>query len=202
MIRLGLVIAAIAVPLMPPLAEAAKCPSGQIYRVSKKTCQSKAIAIKLGIIKPARGSKAKAAKSKRNNTIVKAAIHTRVAQPVATPAPLPEITQSGNSAKSASPEPVSTKRTPDQTQAVATPNSTPVADPIAAIAAAAPAEQTKPMRTRMVKATYFTAAPGLPPATPRDSAIVKRAVLSLLKNRLLDHAERNRRMYMERAEKN
>jgi hypothetical protein len=68
MIRLGLVIAAIAVPLMPPLAEAAKCPSGQIYRVSKKTCQSKAIAIKLGIIKPARGSKRQQGKSRKIKT--------------------------------------------------------------------------------------------------------------------------------------
>ncbi|MGE3247825.1 MAG: hypothetical protein AB7J19_15975, partial [Beijerinckiaceae bacterium] len=44
--------------LAAPVAEAARCPSGQIWRVSKKTCMNKAAAIKAGIFKARKGKKA------------------------------------------------------------------------------------------------------------------------------------------------
>jgi len=50
-------LAALWLPLAGPAA-AADCPSGQIYRVSKKVCVDKAEAVKLGIIRPAPGKAA------------------------------------------------------------------------------------------------------------------------------------------------
>ena len=49
---------AFAVPALTTEAQAAKCPSGQFWRVSKKICQDKSIGYKLGIFKKKKSTKA------------------------------------------------------------------------------------------------------------------------------------------------
>ena len=56
---------AFAAGMFATAAEAARCPSGQIYRVSKKTCMDKGAAIKAGIYKPGKASR----KSRGKNAI-------------------------------------------------------------------------------------------------------------------------------------
>jgi hypothetical protein len=46
------ILAAALTALAPAAAEAARCPKGQIYRVSHGICQSKATAIRQGVYRP------------------------------------------------------------------------------------------------------------------------------------------------------
>ncbi len=198
MFRMGVVIAAFAMPLIPTLAEAAKCPSGQIYRVSKKKCQSKALAIKLGIIKPGKVKKSRIRKSRQRKPVRKIAIHRKPAIEAPVSSPAVESPQRPAPTQSVRTEQPATRTTTSQNLSTVR-DSAGKESPVSAIASAAPSDKAKPITTRMVKATYFTATPGFQPASSRDSAIVKRAVLNLLKDRLRDHAERNRRMYIDRG---
>ena len=183
MIKLGIVTAAIAVFVTASAAEAARCPSGQIWRVSKKMCQDKAIAVKLGIIKAGKG-KAQFVKKRKPGK------PRKVSAPKTPPTPA-AVTQAPQDKPVAEPT-VATK--PEIKQ-----------DPFQAITAVAPMQgvrpspESKPLPTQMVKAMYFNTAPGQNPASAHNSAIARRAVLNLLKTRLQIHIERNRNYYIDRA---
>lgn len=114
-------------------AEAARCPSGQIYRVSKKTCMDKALAIKLGIIK-----------SRKSN---KAAVRKRSGKPAANlpaktplPAPRPKV----DAARS---------REPAETG-----GATSAATPAMPVAGSRP--EISPVPIRKVKPVYIRPTPG------------------------------------------
>ena len=240
MIRLGIVTATLTVLVSTGAAEAARCPAGEIWRVSKQKCQSKALAIKLGIIKPGKG-KAQFIKKRRSSgplnilptnkpvsrasraarkRVRKIPIHRPAAgapEPaataVATPAIKTQPTETALPANAAKPAtngapaiqsgvPVKAAASPPAGKAVSSTDK-PAAkkdpfkkDPFAAITAAAPLNGTRPMGTRMVEASYFNATPGRKTSNPRDDAMVRRAVLNLLKSRLQAHAERNRQHYI------
>jgi hypothetical protein len=197
MIRMGIVTAAIAVLVSAGAAEAARCPSGQIWRVSKKMCQSKALAVKLGIIKSGKG-KAQFVKKRKS-------IKPRAAAATNKPAPADAAPKPAVIAKPAveKPAPVTSQPAPPQAIKAESPK-----DPFQAITAIAPLrgaqpaqraavlQGAQPLPTRMVKAMYFSSATGSNPVSARDSAIARRAVLNLLKSRLEVHVERNRHRYI------
>ncbi len=239
MIRLGIVTAALTVLVTTGAAEAARCPAGEIWRVSKKKCQSKALAVKLGIIKPGKG-KAEFIKKRRTSgplnilpgkkpvSRVSRASRKRVrkipiyrpaagepvpASPAATATPATR-TQPGETALPAiaakpakndapaiqSGAPVKAAANPPEGKAVsATEKPAAKKDPFAAITAVAPLKGAKPIGTRMVEASYFNVTPGRKASNARDDAMVRRAVLNLLKSRLQAHAERNRQHYITAA---
>ncbi|MCC2096189.1 MAG: hypothetical protein KDJ29_04825 [Hyphomicrobiales bacterium] len=253
--------AAFALPALTTDAFAARCPSGQFYRVSKKICQDKSIGYKLGIFKrkgsakAQRKAKATPPESVSPKPLSSKTVSSKSAAPEAASAPkpvaaTPEPKQPGIEkpapVAAASPEPA-TKATP-QTGSVSAPAiKTPIirmkkaaapeaektgktnkaadvatgnvsgvtastiatgSNPLAAIAAAtrpgskqreAARLADKPLETRLVKATYFTANGALAQMAPSDSIVAKRAVLNLLKSRLHLHAERNRAIIIRRA---
>jgi hypothetical protein len=229
---------AFAVPALTTEAQAARCPSGQFWRVSKKICQDKSIGVKLGIFKSKKANKtrrkAKAEPPKPAPEPKPVAETAEPEKPAAEkPSPVasakPETVTENTPVTAGSTTSVLASKTPiirlkrPVTAALKTPSPAEVQKP----AAAAPAPEAvksgatgsplnaitaatrpdtsrpteKPLETRLVKATYFTATPsGLAAQTaPANTETARRAVLNLLKSRLHTHAERNRDTIIRRA---
>jgi len=225
---------AFALPAMTSDAQAARCPSGQFWRVSKKICQDKSIGYKLGIFKRKKAGKtqrkAKAAPP-APETVAETAKPEKPAaeKPAPVTAAKPEPASETKPAATGPTTSVLASQTPiirlkrpitaapkapspaeTQKPVAATPAPEPVksgatGSPLNAISAATrpdtsrPAE--KPLETRLVKATYFTATPtGLAAQTaPANTETARRAVRNLLNSRLHTHAERNRATIIRRA---
>lgn len=224
MIKLGIIAGALAAFIFATTAEAARCPGGQIWRVSKKKCQSKALAIKLGIIKPGKKRKARPKSAKKKTVVPVAASKdngnktpdesspavgasgaTENKQPVAQVNNSKDVTKSGKSGENRGPvrkfEPKIVLKSPDgDAEKSSKAGGGSAGDPLAAIDAATSGKRDKPLTTRMVKATYFSASGGQTVTDIKNNDVMKRAVLGLLKSRLQVHAERNRRMYIERGQ--
>lgn len=82
MIRTGMLVGAFAAAAFASSAEAARCPSGQIWRVSKKVCMSKDAAIKAGFFKGGKSASKRRSATKPGKAS-KSTVASRDAQPSA-----------------------------------------------------------------------------------------------------------------------
>ncbi|MGE3645599.1 MAG: hypothetical protein AB7F96_17270 [Beijerinckiaceae bacterium] len=177
--------------LAAPVAEAARCPSGQIWRVSKKTCMNKAAAIKAGIFKARKGKKA--AKT----------VHTRRAPPP----PARPVVEKAESERPSIAAPAGTIQAAPAQIAPA-----PVSTVPPAVEASGPGKDLKadniapakplgsaPLPTRFVKAQYYTASGYGQAPRPVQADSTRGLQLDLLQNMLKKHVEKNREKYTKRA---
>ena len=216
MIKVAIIIGVGGLFAAATVAEAARCPSGQIYRVSKKTCMSKARAIKMGIkIKSRWGNRSRAAaKSEQSpptagrNTGVPSA---RGAVDKAMAGEAVGTTPAGKRVPGSRPEispipirmvkPVYIRPTPGPELApglTAKPNAAPASPPslLATPIKAAPTLEPKKPKFRPIPIVSPSASAL---ASPGASSAAQRPALQNLKDKLQDHVEKNRGKLTKRA---
>ncbi len=215
MIRTGMLLGAFAAATFASSAEAARCPSGQIWRVSKKVCMSKDAAIKAGIFKGGKSASKRRSATKPGKAS-KSSVASRDARP---------------SSPAAKPVTKPVTRVPAPVRAAA-----PVGEPVtkpAAIAkpALAPVAvqrpETSPIPLRLVKPISVESRAKMPPAgfvktgpatatqdlkpVPKDQPAAKvtqpqapaaptqKVQLNTLKSKLQQHIDKNRGKLTNRA---
>lgn len=209
MTRTGILIGAFAAATFASAAEAARCPSGQIWRVSKKVCMSKDAAIKAGIYKGGK-SAGKPRKALPTRIVTRGATPgtpaARVHAPVVPAAVKPAI----------KPVPENAVTPPERPVAAVRPEPAP---------ALTPRPETSPIPMRLVKPvivdtkailrspSFVKPVPAPLAQEPKQESLKKaqplqrqqveasgeKAQMNALKNKLEQHIERNRGKLTNRA---
>lgn len=213
MIRTMLVVGGVVTLAAASSAEAARCPAGQIYRVSKKVCQDKAAAIRAGVYKPRKSRSRK--KARQQSPKPEAAPETKSA---ANPSPEPAVATAAPAGNAGLPQPAPRPvPRPDSLKGAIAASGSSAAPALQAIRSVDPS--IKPLQdnvkspqealrkkpsdmqalARVARAGFFAPLPSVsfPPGEMHESSPA--AELKLLEMALQKHVNRNRARYIRSA---